>query len=203
MQQPPWQEPLSGDNLCRRWQSWQVVVGSPEDPLSLGAHRHPAATSRGARFSLSQQADRPVCPGPAAPGLAETRALFDLLLKKGRGRLPASCPGGRPSEFLRKPLSKAPKPPQNEAPLLPLPCGLPSCQCLQATWPSPCQALTTSILPTPLPPPTFQLHLFPDLPEALASVARVLQRKWNCSGDYSGALGSEKSPTPLLLMLPR
>lgn len=62
-------------------------------------------------FSLSQQADRPVCPGLAAQGLSEeTRAPLDLFFKKGRSRRPASCPGGRPKEFLRKPLSKTPKP---------------------------------------------------------------------------------------------
>lgn len=82
--------------------------------------RHEPAPARrpGARaFPFLSKRERPgrrgwrSAGGLARGALAETRALCDLLCKKGWGRAPTSCPGGGPGEFLGKvPLSKTPKP---------------------------------------------------------------------------------------------
>ena len=96
---------------CATGRIYRACRGSlaPPGAPDLPRHGHaPARTSRGARFSLSQQAGKACAQRRAQRGRpgrgasAETRASCDLLCEKGRGRAPAGCPGGRPCEFLRK-----------------------------------------------------------------------------------------------------
>lgn len=150
-----------------------------------------AAVDRAGRWSLGPRRTR--CPWAHAgtlPGQAEVH-VFPFLSKRtglsAQGRrlgasqkpeLSSTCSSRRGgvdcqqaaleaglANSSENPFLKHQNLPKSESPLLPLPCGLPSCQCLQATWPSPCQALITSLLPPPNPPNThtLKLHLLPDL----------------------------------------
>lgn len=125
----------------RSWQAAAVWLSRRSGSPSAQAGS-PPARPRACAFPFLSKRERPAprgwrsAGGLAAPGLPETRAPCDLLCKKGRGRAPASRPGGGQCEFLRKTPLDNTKTFQNVAlPFLPF-CGLPSCPLL-ATRPGP------------------------------------------------------------------
>lgn len=151
--------------------------------------RTPAArTARSSRFSLSLQAGKAHSPGGGA-GLGGNPSCLRLALGEGAGRAQQAAPEAGRANSWEKPLWKTPNVPKETKA-----CCSPVQRPRLVPSAPPSSALTCDLAGPGLavfPAPTLKRHL-PDLSEAWA---RVLRRKWNCSGDYSGALG-QKSPTP-------
>lgn len=114
-------EPLPGDTLScpRNWAGLTKLAGGSLAPSRTRCPSAQTLSPTGQAlvraFPFLSKRDRPARRGwwSGRPGRAGPRgnpSSLRLALREGRARVPASCPGGGPCEFLRKPLWKAPKP---------------------------------------------------------------------------------------------
>lgn len=151
---------------------------------SPGRTRPSPGTTRSARFSLSQQAGKACAPrraeragGPGAGPRRKPELPATCSARRG-GESASELPRRQPSEFCEKPPLENTKTFQKTRLCPSRPAAFHPSVPLVSSRPGPhlrpCPGLRHVSSP---PPPLFKLLLLPDLSEASARVARVLQRK--------------------------